>query len=104
MDKSDNSIARSELYFKMMFDTCGLEIIHKSHQPGWDPELMPICIWVLKPMKELPIVPKKELKFERIKKMKFGDPTIPVNKNDRTNNLVEKLCDKLVRLEIVDGR
>lgn len=31
LDKSDNSIARSELYFKTIFDTCGLEIIHKSH-------------------------------------------------------------------------
>lgn len=31
LDKSDNSIARSELHFKIIFDTCGLKIIHKSY-------------------------------------------------------------------------
>jgi len=50
LDKSDNSIARSEFYFKVIFDTCGLKVIHKSYQPDWDPNLLPICIWVLKPI------------------------------------------------------
>ena len=30
LDKSDNSLARSEFYFKVIFDVCGLAIVHKS--------------------------------------------------------------------------
>lgn len=47
---------------------------------------------------------KDQLHFEPVKKIKFGESTLPLNKRERTNRLMEKMCDKLVRLEIVDGR
>lgn len=85
IDKSDNSVARSEFYFKIIFDTCGLKIIHKSYQPDWDPDLLPICFWVLKPI----------------------DAVVPVTKQlikEKSFSVKEKLCEKLVRIEIADGR
>lgn len=84
LDKSDNSIARSEIFFKVIFDTCGLKIIHKTYQPDWDPDLMPICLWVLKPL-------------EPIQKI-----TRQINQNKFA--ISQKICEKMVRVEIADGR
>lgn len=74
LDKSDNSLVRSEFYFKIIFEVCGLEILHSSYQPDWDQDLMAICMWVLRPL--LP----KRLTFEPIKK-----DTNYLTKNERVN-------------------
>lgn len=55
---------------------------------------MPICIWVLKP-----ILPPAKLEFTPIK---LSTSYIP--KNDKVTQLAKKLCDRMVRVEIVDGR
>jgi len=48
LDKEDNSIIRSPMYFKAIFDTCGLEILHTSYNPGWPKDLFSICMFVLR--------------------------------------------------------
>ena len=104
MDKSDNSIARSEEYFKCIFEASGLKVVYQGKQPDWDKDLMSLRLWVLQPSVESFWRPKSTLTFEPIKKMNFGSPSCPTNDDARTNMLVDKLCDKLVRLEILDGR
>lgn len=94
LDKEDNSIARHSSYFEAIFYTCGLEIVHKSLQPNWDPDLLAVCIWVLKPAS-----PPKELTFKEIEKKKVSRP-----KNDNVEKMVKKLVDKVVRIDIKDGR
>ena len=48
LDKEDNSLIRSPLHFKAIFDAAGLEIVHSSYQPGWPKDLFEIMMWVLR--------------------------------------------------------
>ena len=48
LDREDNSLIRSPMYFKAIFDTCGLEILTTSNQPGWPKDLFSICMFVLR--------------------------------------------------------
>ena len=48
LDKEDNSLIRSPLHFKAIFEAAGLEILHASYQPGWPKDLFEIMMWVLR--------------------------------------------------------
>ena len=51
VDKDDNSVIRSVIYFNKIFEAAGLEIIHSSYQPGWPKDLYEIVLWVLRKKK-----------------------------------------------------
>lgn len=48
LDKEDNSAIRSTMHFNKIFEAAGLEILHKSDQPGWPKDLFAIKMWVLR--------------------------------------------------------
>lgn len=52
VDKDDNSVIRSVVYFNQIFEASGLEIMHSSCQPGWPKDLYDIVLWVLRKKKE----------------------------------------------------
>ena len=87
LDKSDYSLVRSEAHFRAIFATCGLDVLHRSQQPGWDPSLLPLGVWVLRPRVE-PTVNKQSF----------------FSKNLKVNAVADKLCNRVVRVEIADGR
>ena len=51
VNKDDNSVIRSIIYFNKIFEAAGLEIIHSSYQPGWPKDINEIVLWVLRKKK-----------------------------------------------------
>ena len=51
VDKEDNCVIRSAVYFNKIFEAAGLEVLHSSFQPGWPKDLYDIILWVLKKKK-----------------------------------------------------
>ena len=51
MDKADNSVVRTPIHFQKIFEEAGLEVLHKSYQPGWPEDMFEIMIWVLRKKK-----------------------------------------------------
>ncbi|KAI8559147.1 hypothetical protein RHMOL_Rhmol04G0150600 [Rhododendron molle] len=49
LDKEDRSITRSDLYFKELFDRCGLHIYKSKDQKGFPEELFQVKIYALTP-------------------------------------------------------
>ncbi|WOL15355.1 alpha N-terminal protein methyltransferase 1 [Canna indica] len=47
LDKADNSITRSDLYFKELFKQCGLHLYHTQDQKGFPEELFPVKMYAL---------------------------------------------------------
>ncbi|XP_058196097.1 alpha N-terminal protein methyltransferase 1 isoform X2 [Rhododendron vialii] len=49
LDKEDRSVTRSDLYFKELFDRCGLHIYKSKDQKGFPEELFQVKIYALTP-------------------------------------------------------
>ena len=51
LDKDDNSVVRSPVHFRKIFEEAGLEILHSSYQPGWPKDMYEIMMWVCRKKK-----------------------------------------------------
>lgn len=51
VDRSDNSVARHIAYLKMLLHLSGLEIVGEEVQKGFPPELYPVVMLALAPIK-----------------------------------------------------
>ncbi|KAL2494015.1 methyltransferase [Forsythia ovata] len=62
LDKQDNSVTRSDLYFKQLFNQCGLHVYKMKDQKGFPDELFAVKMYALAP--ELP----KRVKMSKSKR------------------------------------
>ncbi|PIM98495.1 Protein N-terminal methyltransferase [Handroanthus impetiginosus] len=70
LDKQDKSITRSDLYFKQLFNQCGLHIYKMKDQKGFPDELFAVKMYAL--TTELP----KRVSSSRSKKRRINRPAI----------------------------
>ncbi len=50
LDLNDNSVCRNIIYFRLLFELAGMEIVREQLQTDFPEELYPVMMFVLRPL------------------------------------------------------